>query len=131
MNIDNLDKLEKLSVLKERGVLTDEEFNSKKRILLESLDSCSRLTNQKNENGTYWLPVPSMILGILVILECFDGGGRWNVFAIIEESILIIISLTLGIMSISIQEKGKGMAIAGITLSLLSSFIIIGLMNNR
>jgi hypothetical protein len=34
--------------------------------------------------------------------------------------------LTLGIISVSIQKEGKGMAIAGITLSVLSAFIIIG-----
>ena len=128
MNNDVIDKIEKLSDLKDKGILTEEEFNSKKQILLNSLTSCSKITNKENENGTYWLPIPSMILGIFVMLGCF-GEGNWDNDAIAGASFLIILSLTLGSISISIQQKGKGMAIAGITLSILSALIIIGSIN--
>ena len=50
MSNDALDKIEKLSTLKEKGILTEEEFNSKKQILL---NSCSKSTNKENEDGTY------------------------------------------------------------------------------
>ena len=125
MNNDALDKIEKLSTLKDKGILTEEEFNSKKQILLNSLSSCNEATNKESEDGTYWLPIPSMILGIFVMLACFDESN-WDKDALIGASFLIIVSLILGIISISIQKKGKCMAIAGITLSILSALIIIG-----
>jgi len=125
LNNDALNKIEKLSTLKEKGILTEEEFNSKKQILLNSLSSCNKSTNKESEDGTYWLPIPSMILGIFVMLACFDESN-WNKDTIAGASLFVILSLTLGIISISIQKKGKGMAIAGITLSILSALIVIG-----
>ena len=125
MNDNLLDKIEQLSTLKERGIITEEEFNAKKQILLDALSSCNKIHSQKDEDGTYWLPVPSMILGIFVMLACFDEGN-WDKDALIGASFFIIVSLILGIISISIQKKGKGMAIAGITLSILSALIVIG-----
>jgi len=105
-----------LADLKEKGIITEEEFNSKKQILLNSLSSCNKATNKESEDGTYWLPIPSMILGIFVMLACFDESN-WDKDTIVGASLFVILSLTLGIISISIQKKGKGMAIAGITLS--------------
>ena len=127
MDNDALDKIEKLSILKEKGILTEEEFNSKKQILLDSINSCNKAANKESEDGTYWLPIPSMILGIFVMLACFDESN-WDKDALIGASFLIILSLILGIISITIQNKGKGMAIAGITLSILSALIVIGSM---
>lgn len=125
MDNNSLDKLEKLSALKEKGIITEEEFNSKKRILLDTLNSCNNIPTQEDRDGTYWLSIPSMILGIFVMLACFDEGN-WDKDALVGASLFIILSLTLGITSISTQQKGKGMAIAGITLSLLSALIVIG-----
>ena len=103
MNNDALDKIEKLSTLKEKGILTEEEFNSQKQILLNSLSSC----NKESEDGTYWLSIPSMILGIIVMLACFDESNL-DKDTIVGASFFIIVSLILGIISISIQKKGKG-----------------------
>ena len=125
MNNDVLEKIEKLSILKDKGILTEEEFNSKKQILLNSLTSHNKAIGKENVDGTYWLPIPSMILGIFVMLACF-AEGNWDHNAIVGEYFLIILSLTLGIISISIQQKGKGMAITGITLSVLSALVAIG-----
>lgn len=125
MNNDPLNKIEKLSTLKEKGMITEEEFNSKKQILLDSLGSCNETTNKENDEGTYWLSIPSMILGIFVMLACFDEAN-WDNDTIVGAFLFIILSLTLGIISISIQKKGKGMAIAGIILSLLSALMVIG-----
>ena len=106
-------------------MITEEEFNSKKQILLDSLGSCNETTNKENDEGTYWLSIPSMILGIFVMLACFDEAN-WDNDTIVGAFLFIILSLTLGIISISIQKKGKGMAIAGIILSLLSALMVIG-----
>jgi len=120
-----LDKIEKLSALMDKGIITKEEFDSKKQILLDSLSSCNKITNNEIDNGTYWLPVPSMILGIFVMLACFDESN-WDNDTIVGAYLFIILSLILGIISVSIQKEGKGMAIAGITLSILSALIVIG-----
>jgi len=125
LNNDSLSKLEKLSTLKEKGIITEDEFNSKKQILLDSLNSCKNIPTRENEDENYWLSVPSMILGIFVMLSCFDEGN-WDKNALLGASLFIILSLTLGIISISTQQKGKGMAIAGITLSILSTLIVLG-----
>ena len=106
MNNDPLNKLEKLSALKEKGIITEEEFNSKKQILLDSLNSCNSIPTKEDGDGTYWLSIPSMILGIFVMLACFDEG-TWDKDALVGASFLIILSLTLGIISISIQQKAK------------------------
>jgi len=125
---NSIKELEKLADLKEKGIITEEEFNSKKEILLNSLTSCNKAIEKENEDKTYWLPVSSMILGIFAMLACFDKGN-WSHDTFIGASFFIILSLTLGIISISVQQKGKGMAIAGITLSILSALIVTGLIN--
>jgi len=120
----SIDQLEKLKVLKDEGILTEEEFNSQKRLLLNSLDQ-----NYKNQHGTkdgsYWLPVPSMILGIIVILASLDEGS-WDKDSLTGAFVFIILSLSLGISSLIKQELGKGMAISGITLSIITTLFIIG-----
>jgi len=127
-NDNSIKELEKLADLKEKGIITEEEFNSKKEILLNSLTFCNKAIEKENKDETYWLPVLSMILGIFAMLACFDKGN-WSHNIIVGVSFFIILSLTLGIISISIQQKGKGMAIAGITLSILSALIVTGLIN--
>jgi len=125
MNNDLLNKLEKLADLKEKGIITEEEFNSNKRILLDSLNSCNNIPAKEDRDGTYWLPIPSMILGIFVMLACFDGG-KWDKNTFVGAFFFIILSFTLGIVSIYTQKKGRGMAITGITLSVIAGLIIIG-----
>ena len=127
MNIDILDKIEKLSKLKDKNIITEEEFKAKKQILLDSIQSSNEIKSQNKWEGTYWLPVPSMILGIFTLFACFDEN-IWDKDALLGASFFIIISLTLGIISVSIQNKGKAMAIAGITLSILAGLTVLSQM---
>ena len=130
MSNEILNQIEKLSELKEKEILTEEEFQQKKAALLKEMNSFVREgsnSSDKLENeGSYWLPIPSMILGIISILACFDDSA-WDSDTITGLAVFAIAGLVLGIVSISNQEKGKGMAITGITLSSIAILVLIGL----
>ncbi|SEA73044.1 hypothetical protein SAMN05660420_03006 [Desulfuromusa kysingii] len=78
------------------------------------------------KDGTLWLPVPSMILGMMMFLTFFDDSG-WDSDTIIGCAFFAILGLVLGIVSVSTQRKGKGMAVTGILLSTLSLIALLGL----
>lgn len=128
MSNELLSQLEKLSELKGKGIITDYEFNEKKRLLLNELDSSIKIVKKKeNEQNraTYWLPIPSFILSIFAIFSTFDIDN-WTHDTNIGFAIFIILALILGVVSVSTQEKGKGLAIAAIVLSILAILIFIG-----
>lgn len=130
MSHEVLNQIEKLAELKEKEILTEEEFQQKKAALLKEMNSLVRESSNsgdKSENqGSYWLPIPSMILGIISILAWFDDSA-WDSDTIAGLAVFAIAGLVLGIVSISNQEKGKGMAITGITLSSIAILFLIGL----
>ena len=128
MSNELLTQLEKLSELKDKGIITDNEFSEKKRLLLSKLDNSIRIEKKKDNEqnkATYWLPIPSFILSILAILSTFDIEN-WTQDTNKGFAIFIGLSVILGIVSISIQEKGKGLAIASIILSILAVLVYIG-----
>lgn len=47
MSNDLLTQLEKLSELKDKGIITDNEFNEKKRLLLNELDNSIKIEKKK------------------------------------------------------------------------------------
>jgi len=125
-----INQIEKLAHLKEKEILTEEEFQQKKAVLLKEMNSfvhkSSNFGDKAENGGSYWLPIPSMILGIISVLACFDDSA-WGSDAITGLAIFSIAGLILGIVSVSNQEKGKGMAITGITLSSIAILVLIGL----
>lgn len=131
MDRDRIAQLEKLADLKLKGILTDDEFQRKKAELLatrqENLpSSIPSSTSPTKDEGTYWWPIPSLVLGILCILALFDDSG-WDKDTIAGMALFAVTSLVLGIVSVSKQERGKGMAIAGIVLSSVSLLALIGM----
>ena len=128
MSNDLLTQLEKLSELKDKGIITDNEFNEKKRLLLNELDNSikikKKIENEQNK-ATYWLPIPSFILSIFAILSTFDIDN-WTSDTNVGFAVFIILALVLGIVSVTTQEKGKGLSIAGIVLSILAVLVFIG-----
>lgn len=130
MSNEILKQIEKLAELKERKILTEEEFQKKKVALLEEMNTFARErsnSSKKLENeGSYWLPIPSMTLGIVSILACLEDSG-WDKDTMTGVAIFSLAGLSLGIVSISNQEKGKGMAITGVTLSSIALIMLIGL----
>lgn len=80
----------------------------------------------QKENGTLWLPLPSMIIGIICFMALLDDSD-WDADTFVGAVAMAIASLTLGIISLSVQKLGKGMAITGIVLSSIALLAIIGL----
>ncbi len=88
------------------------------------------LSSEKNSDSTtLWLPLPSMVLGIISFLSLLDDSD-WNEDQIIGLFALAINGLILGIVSINTQQKGKGLAITGIVLSSLSLLAGIGIVSS-
>ena len=77
--------------------------------------------------GKLWMPITSMVLGIICALALFDDSALDN------ETILGLFmfagaSIGLGAYSISTQKAGKGMAIAGLVLSVIALLALLGSM---
>jgi len=79
------------------------------------------------DKGTLWLPVPSLVLSILAVLALFDDSG-WDMEMLYGLFLFTGTGLVLGIISVSTQRKGRGMAIAGIVLSSLGMLAGFGLL---
>ena len=75
--------------------------------------------------GTYGLPIPSLVIGIIFTLSLFDNS-RWDSDTIDGAAAFCIAGLVLGIVSVCRQRKGKGMAVAGIVLSSIGLLGAIG-----
>lgn len=82
--------------------------------------------NVKKE-GTLWLPLPSMIIGIIATLALFDDS-EWDIDVLIGLFVMGITGLVLGIVSLNTQKAGKGMAIAGVVLSSIVLLAGVGLL---
>lgn len=79
------------------------------------------------KDGSLWMPITSMVLGIICALALFDDSALDN------ETILGLFmfagaSIGLGAYSISTQKAGKGMAIAGLVLSVIALLALLGSM---
>lgn len=126
-----IQQLEKLAELKDKGILSETEFNLKKDELLKPQKNITNTSTTiasseiKNE-GTYWLPIPSLVLGIFCALALFDES-EWDQDTIDGLLIFAVIGLVLGIIGVSKQTKGRGMSIAGIVLSSLGLLAWLGM----
>jgi len=133
--MDKYQQLEKLAELKSRGALSEEEFTAQKARLLEAEAPVATEIGpipQTNENsdekkGTYWLPIPSLVLGIFSCLMLLDDS-EWDTDTVNGLILFSVIGLTLGIISLSMQPKGRGMAIAGIVLGTIAGLCGLGLL---
>ena len=79
----------------------------------------------KNQSGTLWLPVPSLILGVMVVLALFDESS-WDKDTYMGIFTCIVAAIVLGGFGISTQERGRGMSIAGIVLGVIGLLGVIG-----
>ena len=79
----------------------------------------------KNQSGTLWLPVPSLILGVIVVLALFDESS-WDKDTYMGIFTCIVAAIVLGGFGISTQERGRGMSIAGIVLGVIGLLGVIG-----
>jgi hypothetical protein len=125
LSLEILEKIEKLSELKDKSIITEKEFEDKKKFLLEELTKSEKILKNEKTEGSLWLPIPSFIFGIIGFLATFDDY-EWTIAEEMGVYFFIFMSLLLGIVSVSIQKEGKGIAIAGIVLSTLAGLVILG-----
>jgi hypothetical protein len=81
---------------------------------------------EPKKEGTLWLPLPSMIIGILCFITLLDDS-EWDIDTFAGFFTMATTSFILGVISVNTQKTGKGMAITGIVLSSISLLAGIGL----
>jgi hypothetical protein len=93
--------------------------------VINAVPPISHVQTTAEAKGTYGLPVPSMIIGIVftfgLIFETNWDSDAWN-----GATAFCITGLTMGIVSLCRQKKGKRMAIAGIVLCSIGLIGAIG-----
>jgi hypothetical protein len=97
--------------------------------------SCGGLqhdTPQKNQSHSHgdellWLPMVSLVLGVICVIS-FADDSEWDKDTILGLGLFSVAGLVLGIVSLSKQKTGKGMAIAGVVMSAISLMAFIGML---
>jgi hypothetical protein len=74
---------------------------------------------------TYWLPIPSLVLGILCTLIFMDGSSS-DAATLLGGLLFGALALGLGVVSVARQQLGRGMAITGIVLGSIVLLAFIG-----
>lgn len=75
---------------------------------------------QSSNGGMIGFAITSLTLGILGMLGSIEAGSRISDDEAAGLLLFLIINLTFGIIALVQKRDGKGMAIAGITLGVLS-----------
>lgn len=127
-----MERLEKLAGLKTKGFISEDEFNSEKAEILKprsaSLpDEGPRVLPTSvipDIQGTYWFPIPSLVLGIICMLALLDDSD-WDADTVSGMILFGGIGLALGIVAITRQKKGLGMAIAGVVMCSLALLLAV------
>jgi len=117
--VDKYQQLEKLAELKSKGALSEEEFSAQKEKILAA--DISAPSEPEKKAGTYWPPGFSLGFGLFCCLMLSDTSTGWDKDGALSLIMFSLVALVLGIVSESIQTKGRGMAIAGIILGTIGS----------
>jgi hypothetical protein len=96
--------------------------------VINAVTPISHVPTTAEAKGTYGLPIPSMVIGIIAALSLFDDS-KWDSDQINGGTVICIAGLVLGIVSLCRQRKGKGMAITGVVLSAIGLLAVIGRMS--
>ncbi|MGW7773261.1 DUF4190 domain-containing protein [Pseudomonas machongensis] len=76
-----------------------------------------------------WLAITSLILGFLCVLAMFDEA-EWDGDTLLGLGLFASVGLVLGIVSISQNKSGNGIAVAGVVMTAVSLLCFIGLSVN-
>lgn len=76
-------------------------------------------------NQAVWMAVTSLVLGIFGLLIAVSEG-IWTPADVVLELIFDLSGLAFGVISLSKQMAGKGIAITGVVLNALSLLILVG-----
>lgn len=136
MELEQLERLEKLSALKERGSISDDEFNEKKRQIMNAPPPpvppvagaapvfASAPPAAKAEGGL-WMAIVSLVLGVICALAIFDPDD-WDKDTVAGAFLVGGVGLALGIASLVRKQRGAGMAIAGIVMCSIGLLVALG-----
>lgn len=78
-----------------------------------------------DQAGTLWLPIPSLVCGVIVVAALFDPHD-WDMDQLIGSIGFAIAAIVLGAVSLAKQKRGSGMAIAGLILGVLGLLGALG-----
>ena len=84
--------------------------------------------HHQNPDGPLWVPITSLVLGIVCALSLFDDS-QWDKDTILGVGSFSVASLVLGAISLNKQKTGKGMAITGVVLSSIALLALIGMLS--
>jgi hypothetical protein len=129
LELEQIERLEKLAGLKAKGAISEDEFKLEKIEILKprpppSQPVVSPANAPSGVQGTYWFPIPSLVLGIFCVLALLDDSD-WDKDTINGMIIFSAAGLILGIVAITRQKKGLGMAIAGVVMSSLTLLVTL------
>lgn len=83
----------------------------------------------EDKKGTSWLPVSSMVMGILTVLTVMafiDESSQIDASVVPGGVLISVVGLVLGIVALFKQKKGRKMAIAGVVMNALAVLALLG-----
>lgn len=133
MELNQVELLERLADLKAKGVISEDEFNQQKSSILTSAAVTAAykpppiphaMPEAVGDSGTLWFPIPSMVLGIICVLATMDDSP-WDRETVEGMIMFGVMGVILGIVTLTRQKKGRGMAIAGIVMCSLGMLVAL------
>lgn len=85
----------------------------------------TRKATSADQEGTLWLPIPSLVCGLIVVVALFDPDD-WEMDQVIGGIVFAVTAIVLGGISLAKQKRGLGMAIAGLILGILGLLGALG-----
>ncbi len=131
MNNDILNKIEKLANLKDKGILSQEEFESKKKILLNAFENDTKVSTVHTEDNTasIWMAIFGSMFGFLVFIIPFEDG-KWDKDTVIGFIFFAFIAIALAVASLKMSNKGASQIFSIITIVLTTFGIFLAVANS-
>ncbi|MBF5007231.1 DUF4190 domain-containing protein [Diaphorobacter caeni] len=85
----------------------------------------TRKSTTEDQGGSLWLPIPSLVCGLVVVVALFDPDD-WDMDQVIGAIGFAVAAIVLGGISLAKQKRGSGMAIAGLILGILGLLGALG-----
>ena len=85
----------------------------------------TRKAASADQEGTLWLPIPSLVCGLIVVVALFDQDD-WEMDQVIGGIGFAVTAIVLGGISLAKQKRGLGIAIAGLILGILGLLGALG-----
>jgi hypothetical protein len=89
-------------------------------------NQCSKCGTATAKGESSWMFITSLVMGIL-LLAILDGS-HWDIDEVVECAVMAGASMTFGIVSLSMEKPGKGIAIASVVMNVLALLTLLGLL---